>query len=108
MVFDENLTPKLPCLLEALFPGNAHLRECGLLGFPDEAVWDYARDNGFVLVAKDSDFKQRSLLYGHPPKIVWLRIGNYARQALVQLSTAHEHAIHALDTDPLESMLIVS
>ena len=108
LLFDENLSPKLPGQLEALFRGSAHLRECGLLGFPDETVWDYARDNGFVLVSKDSDFQQRSLLYGHPPKIVWLRIGNCTRQALVQLITAHEHAIHALDRDPLESMLIVS
>ena len=108
LLFDENLSPKLPHLLAAVFPGSAHVRECGLQGKDDEDVWDYAHTNGFTIVSKDSDFHQRSLLYGHPPKVVWLRIGNCTRQALVQLITAHEHAIHALDTDPLESMLIVS
>ena len=32
--FDENLSPKLPGLLAVIFPGSAHVRECGLLGFP--------------------------------------------------------------------------
>ena len=71
LLFDENLSPKLPRLLETLFPGSAHVRECGLKGFPDEDVWEYARANGFIILSKDSDFQQRSLLYGHPPKIVF-------------------------------------
>ena len=108
LLFDENLSPKLPRLLEALFPGSVHLRECGLLGSRDEDVWDYARDNNFLIVSKDSDFQQRSLLYGHPPKIVWLRIGNCTRHAMVQLITGHERDIHALVTNPCEAMLVVS
>jgi len=39
-------------------------------------VWEYARDNGFMLVSKDEDFHQLSFLYGHPPKVVWLNLGN--------------------------------
>ena len=108
LLFDENLSPKLPRLLATLFPDSAHVRECGLLGLPDEDVWEYARTNDFIIVSKDSDFQQRSLLYGHPPKIVWLRIGNCTRQQLVQLITTHEQDIHALDTDPFESVLVIS
>lgn len=79
-----------------------------MLGASDEDVWDYARDNGFIIISKDSDFQQRSLLYGHPPKVVWLRMGNCTREMLMQLITAHVQDIHALDTNPFESMLIVS
>ena len=68
----------------------------------------YARTNGFTIVSKDSDFQPRSLLYGHPPKIVWLRIGNCTRQQLVQLITTHEQDIRALDTDPFETLLVLS
>jgi predicted nuclease of predicted toxin-antitoxin system len=107
-LFDENLSPKLPRLLATLFPGSAHSRECGLLGHPDEDVWEYARANGFTLISKDSDFQQRSLLYGHPPKLVWLRIGNCTRQQIVQLITTHEQDIRALDTDLSESVLVLS
>ena len=108
LLFDENLSPKLPRLLATFFPDSMHVRECGLLGLPDEDVWEYARANNFIIVSKDSDFQQRSLLYGHPPKIVWLRIGNCTRQQLVQLITVHEQDIHALDTDPFESVLVLS
>ncbi len=108
LLFDENLSPKLPRLLAVLFPSSAHARECGLLGLPDEDVWEYARANNFVIVSKDSDFQQRSLLYGHPPKLVWLRIGNCTTQQLVQLITTHGQNIHALDTSPNETVLVLS
>lgn len=58
---DENLSPKLPRLLAVIFPDRVHASECGLLGFSDENVWAYARDHGFTMISKDSDFQQRSL-----------------------------------------------
>jgi predicted nuclease of predicted toxin-antitoxin system len=39
-------------------------------------IWNYAGRNGFVIVTKDSDFRQLSFLYGAPPKVVWMRLGN--------------------------------
>ena len=108
LLFDENLSPKLPHLLATLFPDSAHVRECRLLGAADEDVWEYAHANGFTIVSKDSDFQQRSLLYGQPPKLVWLRIGNCTRQQVVHLITSHEQEIRALDADPSETMLILS
>ena len=43
---------------------------------PDPDVWAYAATNRLVLVSKDIDFQQRALLYGHPPKVIWVRSGN--------------------------------
>lgn len=108
LLFDENLSPKLPRLLTTQFPGSLHLRDCGLKGATDEEIWEYARANGFVVVSKDSDFYQRSLFYGSPPKFVWLRIGNCTRDDLVALLTIHEQEILALDSDPFESVLVLS
>jgi predicted nuclease of predicted toxin-antitoxin system len=108
LLFDENLSPKLPHLLTTQFPGSLHLRDCGLKGATDEKIWEYARANGFTLVSKDSDFYQRSLFYGSPPKFVWLRIGNCTRSDLVALITNHKQEILALDADPLESVLVLS
>lgn len=76
LLFDENLSPKLPHLVGNVFPGSTHVRDCGLKGLPDEDIWEYARAKRYMIVSKDSDFCQRSLLYGAPPKFVWLRIGN--------------------------------
>lgn len=108
LLFDENLSPKLPGLLATRFPGSSHVRECGLLGQPDEDVWEHALHNSSTIVSKDSDFQQRSLLYGHPPKFVWLRIGNCTRLQLIDLIALHEQEIHAFEADPLESVLVLS
>ena len=75
--------------------------------FPTK-MFGYARDNDFTIVSKDSDFQQRSLLYGPPPKLIWLRIGNCTTQQTVQLITAHEQDITAFATNPLETVLVLS
>ena len=108
LLFDENLSPKLPLLVEAQFPGSRHLRDCGLKGAADAAIWDYARTHDFTLVSKDSDFSQRSLLHGHPPKVVWLRLGNCTRADLLALLLRHEADLRAFDADAAESVLVLS
>ena len=108
LLLDEDLSPKLPHLIAAQFPGSLHIRDCGLKGATDKAIWEFARANNFTIVSKDSDFYQRSLFYGSPPKIVWLRIGNCTRDDVVQLLLMHEQEIRALDTNPLESVLVLS
>lgn len=76
LLLDENLSPWLIAALHDCYPGSLHLRDCGLRGASDAQIWRYARENGFAIVSKDSDFAQRSLLLGGPPKVIWLRIGN--------------------------------
>src|SRR6185437_2412706 len=39
-------------------------------------IWQYAKDNKFTIISKDSDFQERSVLRGYPPKVVWLRAAN--------------------------------
>jgi predicted nuclease of predicted toxin-antitoxin system len=76
LLLDENLAPRLAAALADLYPGSAHVRDCGLSGASDIEVWKYAQANDFAIVSKDSDFSQRSFLLGSPPKVIWLRIGN--------------------------------
>lgn len=42
----------------------------------DTEVWHYAAENSYTIVSKDSDFHQRSLLLGAPPRVIWIRRGN--------------------------------
>ena len=107
LLFDENLSPKLLRLIDSQFPGSIHVRDCGLKGQSDQAVWEYARANGYTLVSKDSDFYQRSLLTGGPPKLIWLRLGNCTRNQLLAVLLKHEGAIRALESAP-ESVLLLS
>lgn len=76
LLLDENLSPRLIASIVDLYPGSCHLEECGLISAPDDEVWRYAHENGFAIVSKDSDFSERSVLRGSPPKVIWLRIGN--------------------------------
>ena len=76
LLFDENLSFRLISLLADLYPNSEHVRNVGLLGHEDQNIWAYAADQDFLLVSKDADFYERSLVYGAPPKIMWLRIGN--------------------------------
>jgi predicted nuclease of predicted toxin-antitoxin system len=97
LLFDENLSPKLPRQLELRFPGSVHVRDCGLKGRADRVVWEYARDNGFNIVSKDGDFHHRILLMGAPPKLIWLCIGNCTRDELLSLLVKHEEEIRRLE-----------
>ena len=76
LLFDENLSPKLPELLAKVYPGSTHVKNCGLNNANDSEVWEYAKVQGFVIVSKDSDFQDRTMLWGGPPKVIWLRIPN--------------------------------
>ncbi len=42
----------------------------------DPVVWDYAKEHDLMIVSKDSDMHDLSLVRGNPPKVIWLRLGN--------------------------------
>ena len=48
LLFDANLSPALVKLLEADFPGSAHVRAIGLQAAPDSQIWDHANSVTFV------------------------------------------------------------
>ncbi|MBZ5546083.1 MAG: DUF5615 family PIN-like protein, partial [Acidobacteriia bacterium] len=76
LLFDQNLSPRLVQALASVYPDSVHVRDCGLQHADDESVWEFAGRNGFTIVSKDSDFRQRSFLFGFPPKVIWVRLGN--------------------------------
>ncbi len=106
LLFDENLSPKLPQLVSNLFPGSAHVQECGLQGQPDQTIWDYAAANGFTIVSKDSDFYVRSLFADQPPKVIWLRAGNCTRHLVLDILLKHQKNILALELAPKSVILL--
>ncbi len=42
----------------------------------DTEIWLYAQKNGYVIVTRDSDFHELSLMGKASPKILWLKCGN--------------------------------
>ena len=63
-------------MLADLYPGSVHVRNLGLKAVDDRKLWSVAKADGSTVVTKDGDFAQLALLYGQPPKVIWLRIGN--------------------------------
>ncbi len=57
LLFDQNLSYRLPELLKTLYPDSAHVSSIGLRDASDSEIWDYAKEHGFVIVSKDSDFQ---------------------------------------------------
>ena len=82
---DENLSPRLTELLADLYPDSAHVHQCGLGSSDDLAIWEYAKVNGFTIVSKDSDFEERSILLGCPPKVILLRARNCSSKEIARL-----------------------
>lgn len=76
LLLDENLSDRIIHRIVDLYPNTEHVKPLGLTNTDDAVIWEYAKVNGFVIVSKDSDFQQRSFLYGHPPKFIYLCIGN--------------------------------
>jgi len=108
LLFDQNLSDRLVGILADEYPGSVHVRNVGLARADDEEVWRYALDQGLAITSKDSDFHQRSLVRGHPPKVVWLQTGNCSTERISDLLRRHQPDLEAFDADPLASFLVLS
>ncbi len=100
LLFDENLSPKLVSALADIFPDSAHVDRVGLGSESDSDVWEYAKANGFILASKDSDFYDKSALYGHPPKVIWIRRGNCSNRQIQLMLKNKAETILAFDQSP--------
>jgi predicted nuclease of predicted toxin-antitoxin system len=95
LLLDENLSRRLPPFLQLLYPGTSQVVLEGLQRADDAEIWTFAKDNEFVIVTKDSDFHELSLLNGSPPKVIWLRCGNSSKANLIRLLTQKHREIEA-------------
>jgi predicted nuclease of predicted toxin-antitoxin system len=107
LLVDQNLSPRLAHRLADIYADSIHIREIGLRDADDSVIWDYAKRNGLAIVSKDSDFQQRSLLYGSPPKFIWLRVGNCSVKTIEDLLRKHSIAIHTFGLDDTKSHLML-
>jgi predicted nuclease of predicted toxin-antitoxin system len=82
ILFDQNLSPRLVSRLSDLYPHSIHVSALGLESALDKEIWDYARQHNYMIVTKDVDFNEMSLLYGFPPKIIWIRRRNCSTNAI--------------------------
>jgi len=107
LLLDENLSDRIVSQITDLFPESSHVKFLDLQHREDVDIWEFARQHGYSISSKDSDFHQRSLLLGHPPKTVFLRVGNCSTRQIVQLLRSNYQVLTAFDVDPTASIVIL-
>lgn len=107
LLFDQNLSSKLVSALSDAFPGSKHLKDFDLTREQDEPIWTFAAAQGFTIVSKDSDFMHLSMVRGHPPKVVHIRLGNCPTGRISERLAAEAKAIQEFVVDELASLLII-
>lgn len=107
LLFDQNLSRHLVGHLRDVFPDSAHVTLLGLAEATDAEVWAFAGANGYIVVSKDSDFRQLAFLHGPPPKIVWLRLGNVTTVDIATAILDHNEAIERFASNEDEALLVL-
>ena len=67
LLLDQNVSRRALPALTKDFSYSTHVVHLGMDHDDDLQIWDFAKDNDFVIVSKDKEFLQRSVLLGHPP-----------------------------------------
>lgn len=80
---DAQLPPGLARWLVAEGHEAAHVLDHGLESADDGAVWRHAESVGAVILTKDEDFAARRIRANEGPAVVWIRVGNTHRRALL-------------------------
>jgi predicted nuclease of predicted toxin-antitoxin system len=73
----------------------------------DSIIWQYAKENGFTIISKDSDFQDRSILHGHPPKFIWLRAENCTMKDIENLIRSAASTIRQFLDQEQDSYLVL-
>lgn len=104
LLFDQNLSHRLPDRLSDLFPASTQARLVGLDRASDAELWAYAEREGFAIVSRDVDLAEMATLRGAPPLAVWLRGGNSTTASVEAVLRAQHEAILEAEADGASSV----
>jgi predicted nuclease of predicted toxin-antitoxin system len=99
LLFDQNISFRVANKLKPIFPECGQVRELNLEDKSDREIWDFAKNEDYTIVTFDADFYDLVTLYGHPPKIVWLRVGNTMSDNLITILQNRAELIKAFIMD---------
>jgi predicted nuclease of predicted toxin-antitoxin system len=105
LLFDQNLSWRLIDHRRDAFPESVHVTSEGLDTATDDEIWEFAGANDFVVVSKDSDFRQLAFLHGPPPKVVWLRVGNASTVEILEVILDHVEVVESFVDSEDEALL---
>ena len=76
------------------YPDSTQVALVKLEQASDKIIRQYAIDNDFVMTTKDADFYEMNMLYGQPPKVIWLKIGNLSKAETIKVLLENRNIIH--------------
>lgn len=93
LLFDQNISYRIINKIIEKFPQAKHVSNFKLNDREDINIWEFARNENYVIVTFDSDYYDISLINGCPPKIIWLRTGNLSTNDLAALILVNSEMI---------------
>jgi predicted nuclease of predicted toxin-antitoxin system len=93
LLLDENLSRRLVPFLQHDYPGSSQVVLLGLESATDTVIWQTAKEQDFVIVTRDADFEELSLVWGQPPKGIWLKTSNLSRASTLKILLNHRVVI---------------
>jgi len=93
LLFDQNISFRVLRRILDEFPESSHVKDFDLVSASDEQIWLFSKENEYTFVTFDADFYDFATLYGHPPKVIWLRIGNTSTDNLIRVLTSNANTI---------------
>ena len=99
ILFDQNISFRLVKRINDIFPEAEQVRNLGLENSTDQEIWNYAKEKDYTIITFDGDFYDFSLVWGHPPKIVWIRTGNKTTNEIESILRKHQQNIEIFIAD---------
>ena len=57
LLLEQNLPDSIISQISDLFPGSTDIKAVGLREADDRVVWEWAKQHGFTIASKDTDFQ---------------------------------------------------
>jgi predicted nuclease of predicted toxin-antitoxin system len=107
LLLDQNLPWNVARQVADLYPESRHVIGLGMDDADDTAVWRFAKNNGYVIVTKDADFDAMAQAWGHPPKVVWVKLGNCSAKVFEATLRSYREQMEAFVKDADKSVLCI-
>lgn len=108
LLLDESLSRRLVPFLQHDYPNTSQVVLLGMESATDKEVWQRAKADGYVIVTRDADFQELSLVWGQPPQVIRLKTPNQTRAATLKILLDNREAIiDALGAQNIASVEIV-
>jgi len=108
LLFDQNISYKVALIANEHFLGSVHVGKVGLTTASDKEIIDYAINNNYTIVSKDSDFLDYVSFNGSPPKVIILKTGNTSTDYLINLFNRNKQTIKEFISDSEKDILELS